>query len=225
MNLYRPAILVIVLAVLPSLMCRGQVLNPSHSNSSQNEAAGGIAGLHAQEIKIFRERALSLGKVMQQNGVKEVLWSAVMTAQSGATPVAIAPVRLQQKQTVDMLLNSPTPYAVLYVSAPLSLLQTRKPLPEGAYLLVFARHGAEWRTSILDAQGEKAADLSTREVAFQTVNFTKEDPVQKAKRLLKQRGIDIKIVDIEVEFNGSTEVFVSFLIWRWSLFEDPPLPY
>ena len=84
--------------------------------------------------------------------------------------------------------------------------------------------GIGWDTHIQNEKGESVVTLNTREVAFMKSDKD-QDLVEKAEELVKKLGIDIKIVDIEIEFNGSTEIFVSFLWWRWSIFEDSPLPY
>jgi hypothetical protein len=183
-----------------------------------------IAQHHAQQIIGIRRAIAPIEDLLDRNGVKELLYSGTMMSQSGATPVAVIPVRLRSRANLDRLLAGPTPYAVLFVGGKLKLLQDDATIMGGAYLLVFGNRGNSWETRLVDANADIVATLSTERVAFQALRRG-EDPREKAKKILKGMDIDLKLVDITIEFNGSTKVSVSFLLWDWDLFEDPPLPY
>ena len=183
-----------------------------------------LAKIHAQQVAAFREDTAALGPLLERNGVREVLFSGTLTTQSGGAPVMFAPVRLAKRLNAKQIISGPVPYAVMGAGGDLDLVRKKGAmLPAGAYLLVFAENKAGWDTRIVDASGDTAATVATRQVAFQ--RGKKDDLIEKARELIRREGIDLRIVDIEIEFNGSTEVFVSFLFWRWSLFKDPPLPY
>jgi hypothetical protein len=191
------------------------------ADRSGNES---IATLHKKQIIAIKRQTAVLSSLLKKHAVRQVLYSGTMTCQSGAVPVAVIPVRPRRNRKLDSVLAGPTPYAVLYVGGKLKLLNKRGTLTKGSYLLVFSRGRRAWETQILRPSGEAAATILTTEMAFQKSPKGKNE-VEKAKQILRKRGIDINLVDIEVEFNGSTQVSVSFLIFSFILFEDPPLPY
>jgi hypothetical protein len=193
-----------------------------HGGSSR--AMRAIAQHHARQIIGIRQSIAPIRQLLTRNGVKELLYSGMMMSQSGATPVAVIPVRLKGRAKLDRLLDGPMPYAVLFVGGSVALLQSGTTIAAGAYLLIFGSKGRSWETRIVDANADTVATLSTNRCAFQALRRG-EDPREKAKKILKGMDIDIKLVDITIEYNGSTAVSVSFLIWDWELFEDPPLPY
>jgi hypothetical protein len=204
-------------------MAKISKIKPAKRAARSTKSFSAIARLHEKQIIAIRKAIVPLQKLLNRNSVKQVLYSGTMMSQSGAIPVAVIPLR-RRRQTLDALLAGPTPYAVLFVGGEVALLRNRVTLTSGAYLLVFGRGRSAWETRILDPRGETITTLSTKEAAFEIARRG-EDPKKKAKKLLQKMGIDITLVDIKVEFNGSTKVSVSFLIFDWDLFEDPPLPY
>ena len=185
------------------------------------------ADFHKEQIISFRKNVQPLEAILQKHQVKEVLFSGTMTIQSAAIPVYIAPVRVAEKPDVEKFFQGPTPYAVLYASSDITLLENNVSLKKGSYMLAFEEAETSWNTKLIDAAGRTAAVLTTSN--FSGINASIDDEFDRLRRRAREeaerRGFDLLIVDIEIEFGPGTEFFVSFLWWKWSLFEDPPLPY
>lgn len=177
-----------------------------------------VDALRAEELRRFGEASRWIQPLLDQQRVGRVRLPATLSAHSGTAVAMLAPV--DGAKTPDELVQSGGIFGVLWLSADPVTTPPGPSLREGIYALRFDLQGGEAFVELLGSDGDVAYRIPAvlkPGIEIALVGDFKD----KVREKLRERDLNLLLVDIEILLGRPSKVRGSILFWSFDLFDDP----